>query len=86
MNDVIKHIIAGFVVGAIVGLPAYLDSGNLFAGLWPALTGGCIAGGIKEWCDCHTDDNKWDWKDLGCTMAGAAIVALFIVAMHYARG
>lgn len=86
MNDVIKHIIAGFVVGSIVALPAYLDSSNLFAGIWAALTSGAVAGTVKEWCDSRTDGNQFDWKDLGCTVAGAAIVALFIVAMHYARG
>lgn len=86
MSDKIKHIIAGFLVALVIGLPSYLDSGCLFAGIWPAISGGCIAGGIKEWCDNRTDGNKFDWRDLGCTIAGAAVVALFIVAMHYAKG
>lgn len=30
--------------------------------------------------------NQFDWRDLGCTIAGAAVVAVFIVAMHYGRG
>ena len=86
MNDYIKHIGAGILAAVIVALPAYLDSSNLFAGIWAALTSGAVAGVVKEWCDCHTEGNVFDWKDLGCTIAGAAVVALFIVAMHYARG
>ena len=85
MNDVIKHIIAGFVVGTIVGLPAYLDSGNLFSGLWPALTGGCIAGGIKEWCD-NTYNWVWSWQDLAWTCLGAVLAAVFIALLHVAEG
>ena len=86
MNDYIKHIAAGILAAVIVALPAYLDSSNLFAGIWAALTSGAVAGVVKEWCDCHTDGNQFDWRDLGCTIAGAAVVVLFIVAMHYARG
>lgn len=86
MNDYIKHIAAGILAAVIVALPAYLESSNLFAGIWASLTAGAVAGVVKEWCDCHTDGNKWDWKDFGCTIAGAAIVALFIVAMHFAKG
>lgn len=86
MNDKIKHIAAGILAAAIVALPAYLDSSNLFAGIWASLTAGAVAGVVKEWCDNRTDGNKWDWKDLGCTVAGAAVVALFIVAMHFAKG
>lgn len=86
MNDYIKHIGAGILAAAIVALPAYLDSSNLFAGIWASLTAGAVAGVVKEWCDMHTEGNKWDWRDLGCTIAGAAVVALFIVAMHFAKG
>lgn len=85
MNDVIKHIFAGFLVGIIVGLPAYLGSGDLFSGLWPALTGGCIAGAIKEWCD-NQYDWFWSWKDLGWTCLGAVLAAVFIALLHVAKG
>ena len=45
------HVLAGLIVAVFVGLPCYLESLNLFAGLWSALTSGIIAGGIKEYCD-----------------------------------
>lgn len=86
MNDYIKHIAAGILAAAIIALPVYLDSSNLFAGIWPALTAGAVAGVVKEWCDNRSDGNQFDWRDLGCTIAGAAVVALFIVAMHFAKG
>ena len=86
MTDKIKHIAAGILAAVIVALPAYLDSSNLFAGIWASLTAGAVAGTVKEWCDSNTEGNQFDWRDLGCTVAGAAVVALFIVAMHYARG
>ena len=86
MNDYIKHIAAGILAAVIVALPAYLDSSNLFAGIWASLTAGAVAGVVKEWCDCHTDGNQFGWRDLGCTIAGAAVVALFIVMLHFAKG
>lgn len=86
MTDKFKHIAAGILAAVIVALPAYLDSSSLFAGVWAAITAGAVAGVVKEWCDNRTDGNEFDWKDLGCTIAGAAIVALFIVAMHFAKG
>jgi len=86
MNDKIKHIAAGILAATIVALPAYLDSSNLFAGIWAALTAGAVAGTVKEWCDSRTDGNQFDWCDFACTVAGAAVVAVFIVAMHYAKG
>lgn len=86
MKDYIKHIAAGILAAVIVALPAYLDSSNLFAGVWASLTAGAVAGTVKEWCDSNTEGNQFDWKDLGCTIAGAAIVAVFIVLMHFAKG
>lgn len=86
MKDKEYHVLAGLLVAAFVGLPAYLDSSNLFAGVWASLTAGAVAGVVKEWCDSNTDGNQFDWRDLGCTLAGAAVVAVFIVAMHYAKG
>ena len=86
MKDLKKHFIAGFLVAALVGLPCYLESLNLFAGLWSVLTSGIIAGGVKEYCDMRTEGNKWDWLDFAATCIGAVLVALFIVAMHFGKG
>lgn len=86
MNDKKYHVLAGLLVATFVGLPCYLESLNLFAGLWSAIVSGIIAGGIKEWCDIRTPSNKWDWWDFGCTVIGAVVVALFIVGMHYGKG
>lgn len=80
------HVLAGLLVAVFVGLPCYLESLNLFAGLWSALTSGIIAGGVKEYCDLRTDGNKWDWLDFGCTCIGAVIVAVFIVGLHFGKG
>ena len=86
MTDKKYHVLAGLLVAAFVGLPCYLESLNLFAGLWSALTSGIIAGGVKEYCDMRTDGNKWDWLDFAATCIGAVIVALFIVLLHYGKG
>jgi hypothetical protein len=86
MKDKKYHVLVGVLVAALVGLPCYLESLNLFAGLWSALTSGIIAGGIKEYFDMRTDGNKWDWLDFGCTCLGAVLVALFIVGLHYGKG
>ena len=80
------HVLAGLIVAVFVGLPCYLESLNLFAGLWSALTSGIIAGGIKEYCDMRTEGNKWDWWDFACTCIGAVLVALLILGMHYGKG
>jgi len=84
-KDKSYHILAGLLIAMAVGLPAYLESLNLFAGLWSALTSGIIAGGVKEWCDTQYGYG-WDWRDLGRTVAGAAVGALLIVLMHIAKG
>lgn len=85
MNDYIKHIIAGLLVALVIGLPAYLDSGCLFAGVWTALTGGVIAGGIKEWCD-NLYEWEFSWKDLAWTCLGAIIAVVFITLLHFGKG
>lgn len=85
MTDKKYHVLAGLLVAAFVGLPCYLESLNLFAGLWASLAGGIIAGGIKEWCDVSRG-NRWDWWDFGCTVIGAVLVALLILGMHYGKG
>lgn len=86
MKDKKYHVLAGLLIAVAVGLPAYLESLNLFAGLWSAIVSGIIAGSVKEYCDMRTEGNKWDWLDFGCTCLGAVIVALFIVGLHFGKG
>lgn len=86
MKDKKYHVLAGLLIAAAVGLPAYLESLNLFAGLWSAVTSGIIAAGIKEFCDMRTDGNKFDLWDFLATCLGAVLVALFIVLLHYGKG
>lgn len=86
MKDKKYHILEGLLIAVAVGLPAYLESLNLFAGVWSAVTSGIIAGGVKEYCDMRTEGNKWDWMDFGATCLGAVIVALFIIMLHYGKG
>lgn len=57
MNDKVKHILAGLLIAAFVGIPCYVNSYDLFAGLWGCLAG-VIAGGVKEWCD---NVYEWEW-------------------------
>lgn len=86
MKDKKYHVLAGLLVAAFVGLPCYLESLNLFAGLWSAIVSGILLAGCKEYCDLRTDGNKWDWLDFAATCLGAVIVALFIIGMHYGKG
>lgn len=81
-KDKITHFCAGAMVAVIVGVPAYLESMNLFSGLWPAITAGLLAAGIKEMCDDNTDGNNWDWHDFGATFLGVLVVVVFII-LHY---
>jgi len=85
MNDKKKHFIAGLAVAIVVALPVYLESINLFAGLWSALVSGIIIGVCKEWCD-YIYTSKWDWKDFLATCIGVVVVAVFIVLMHFGKG
>jgi len=92
MNDKIKHIAAGLVT-LFVGIPCYqltYDAASneycLAAALWSTIVSGVLLAGCKEWCDVHTPGNKWDWKDFGYTCIGAAISAVVIVLMHFAKG
>lgn len=78
------HLIVGLVATAIIALPCYFETGNLFAGLWATLAG-VIVGLLKEWYD-YSNDGRFDWRDLGCTVLGVVIVCLFIVLMHFAKG
>lgn len=84
MNDKKKHFIAGLLVAALVGLPCYLETINLFAGLWACLAG-IIVGGVKEWCD-YVYAWKWDWRDFLATCIGVVVVAVFIVMLHFGKG
>ena len=86
MKDKKYHVLAGLLVAALVGLPCYLESINLFAGLWAAIVSGIIAGGVKEWCDMRTDGNKWDWWDFFATCLGAVLVVLLIIGLHFGKG
>jgi len=85
MNDKKKHFIAGLAVAIVVALPVYLESLNLFAGLWSALTSGILIGVCKEWLD-YNASGKWEWPELLCTIGGAVAVAVFIILMHFAKG
>ena len=85
MTDRMKHYVAGMLIALAVGLPCYLDSGSLFAGLWAAMMGGIVAGAVKEYTD-NAHDGCWDWIDLLCTATGALFAALFIVLLHYGKG
>lgn len=79
------HILAGFLVAALVALPAYLDSGNLFAGLWSAVTSAAIAGGVKEWADMQ-HGNRFDGRDFAATLIGGIVVVLLILGLHFGKG
>lgn len=86
MKDKKYHVLAGLLVAALVGLPCYLESLNLFAGLCSAIVSGTIAGGVKEYCDMRTEGNKFGLWDFLATCLGAMIVALFIIGLHFGRG
>ena len=85
-KDKITHFCAGVIVAALVGLPAYLESMNLFSGSWSAITAGLLAAGIKEMCDDNTEGNNWDWHDFAATAIGVAVVAVFIILLHFGKG
>ena len=92
-KDKRQHALVGLIVAIVVGFITYLVSGeygqlNVAAGVYAALSGGFIAGCVKEYCDhgYSLDPMQWDWRDIGYTMLGALIVALFIVGLHYAKG
>ena len=85
MNDKKSHIIAGMLIALAVALPVWLSSNDLFAGLW-ACVSGIIAGGVKEWCDNKVDGNQWDWHDFAASAIGVAVVAVFIILLHFGKG
>ena len=83
--DKIKHIAAGLGISLVVALPVWLETNNLFAGLWGCLAG-VLAGGVKEYTDNKQDGNKFDWADFGFTCIGAVLAMVVIVLMHFAKG
>lgn len=92
-KDKKQHLGMGALVAIVVGFITYLVSGeygqlNVAAGVYAALAGGFVAACVKEYCDkgYSLDPTTWDWKDIGYTVLGAAIVALFIVGLHFAKG
>jgi len=70
MSDKFLHIFWGAFFAGMIAFPVYVDSHDLFAGLWACLAG-VIAGGVKEFCDLRTEGNKWDWWDFAATCLGA---------------
>lgn len=84
MNDKKLHLLAGLLIAAVVGIPCYVNTYDLFAGLW-GCTAGIIAGGVKEWCD-NKYNWEWDWKDLLATCVGVAIAVLIILGLHFGKG
>lgn len=80
------HVLAGLLVAALVGLPCYLESLNLFAAIWATIVSGILLAGCKEYCDMRTDGNKFDWLDFAATCLGAVLVALFIIGLHFGKG
>lgn len=92
-KDKRQHLVMGAITAIVVGFLTYLVSGecgqlNVAAGVYSALAGGFVAAATKEYCDkgYSFDPTTWDWRDIGCTMIGAVIVALFIVGVHFGRG
>lgn len=85
-NDKVIHFCAGIIIAAIIGLPVYFRSHNLFSCLWPAIVGVLIAACIKEWCDMRTEGNRWDWRDFGATILGVLVVVVFIIMNYIGRG
>lgn len=79
------HILAGFLVAALVALPAYLDSGNLFAGIWSAVTSAAIAGCVKEYTD-NAHGYRFDGLDVLATLIGGIVVVLLILGLHFGKG
>lgn len=84
INDKMKHLMAGLVIAVVVALPCYFETGNLFAGLWATLAG-VIVGLLKEWYD-YSNDGRFDWRDLGCTVLGVVCVCGFIILLHVGKG
>lgn len=83
-KDKIQHFIWGAVIAFMVGVPCYVSSLDLFAGLWGCLAG-VVAGGVKEFCDKRYS-GKWDWIDFLYTCIGLVLVMLFVLGLHFGNG
>ena len=92
-QDMRQHLVMGAFTAIVVGFIAYLVSGecgqlNVAAGVYAALSGGFVAGCVKEYCDkgyC-LDPTTWDWADIAATVVGATIVAVGILLLHFCKG
>lgn len=85
-TDRINHFIAGALIASAVGMPAYLENVDLFAGIWSALVAVIIVAATKEWCDGEYTFNKWSWTDFVFTILGALLVVLIMLGFHYGKG
>jgi len=85
MIDKKKHFIAGLAAAIVVALPVYLESLNLFAGLWSAIVSGILIGCCKEWLD-YNQSGKWEWPEFIATIGGGVAVAVFIILLHFGKG
>lgn len=92
-KDKKQHLFWGAVAAIAVGFITYLFSGedssrSLAAGVYASLAGAFVAAATKEFCDkgYSFDPTTWDWLDIGATMIGAAVVVVFIIALHFGVG
>lgn len=85
MNDKIKHIAAGLGIALVIALPVWLETNNLFAGLWACIAG-IIGGAVKEFTDNKHDGGRFDWLDFAFTCIGAAVGAVIVLVSHFAKG
>lgn len=86
-HDKLKHILSGLGAALLVSIPAYVTTKDLFTGLWVCLWVGTIVGLVKEWCDNdYSIKGRFDWRDFAWTVAGAVVIALLILGMHYGLG
>ena len=86
MKDRINHFFAGALIASAVGMPAYLENVDLFAGIWSALISTIICACVKEFCDNNTDGNKWDFMDILFTILGALLIVLIMLGFYYGKG
>ncbi len=85
-KDKINHLVAGLLIASAVGMPAYLENVDLFAGIWSALVAVIIVAATKEWCDGGYSFSRWSWADFLFTILGALLVVLFMLGFHYGKG
>lgn len=86
MKDKINHIFAGALIASAVGMPAYLENDDLFAGIWSALVAVIIVAATKEWCDGDYTFSKWSQADFLSTILGALLIVLIMLGFNYGKG